>query len=890
MAFQSTFPFDTSAAHADASSLLRLVPAHEGHWDELRDASGALREPWRQFFERLGEDGIARLEGHRASVAQQIRDNDISYNVYADNGEPRAWALDMLPFLISEAEWAHIERGVTQRAQLLNAIVADIYGPQTLLQGGRLPPALVFGHPGYLRSVTGYAPPGGHFLQVVAVDLARAPNGEWTVMAHRTEAPSGLGYALENRLIVSSLFADPFRSMHVSRLAPSYSQLISTLVQAARATMRDDSPRADASPHIALLTPGPFSETYFEHVFLARYLGVTLVEGKDLTVRGDMLYLKTLAGLERVHVVLRRLDDAFCDPVELRADSTIGVPGLLQVMRAGNVIVSNVPGAGFVESPALHGFLPGIAQVLFDEDLVLPSVATWWCGERAAREHAFAHLDEAFVVPTWPHAVRDAAPGAQQGRQRLDAWRERIEAAPGAYTIQQAQRFSCTPRYEEGTIGTRPSVLRAYAIADANGGWHVMPGGFTRLAAERQATVSMQYGGSSVDTWVLSSQPTSTFTLLPSPLQPADLARKHRTVSSRAAENLFWAGRYGERAENNVRLLRFILGSLEGNDAQALFPTLVELALYCGLVQPGDMFVPHTPQAFERALVANLSESTGAASIGQNLSYQARANGEVRGRLSNDHWRTILAARNDFRDALQALLPAAGSNGAAQQTQAQVQMQAPLKMQGQADGSASGASRYDRVTLMNALERLSVQLSAISGAQGDRMTRDEAWRLLFAGRHIERVSAMCAFVRIVADKGQLATPAGFDLLLQLFDSTLTYRALYPGRFEVPALLDLLVIEPTNPRGIYGVYERLRKKLDEIAVAAGSTRHRPFAELMPPAASLPTLASLCELDSNRAYAGLIAVCDQISGFTAAAAHEISARYFSHANTVASQVGS
>ncbi|WP_027801624.1 circularly permuted type 2 ATP-grasp protein [Paraburkholderia dilworthii] len=877
MAFQSTFPFETSAARADASSLLRLLPAHEGHWDELRDASGALREPWRQFFERLGEDGIARLEGHRASVAQQIRDNDISYNVYADNGEPRAWALDLLPFLISEAEWAHIERGVTQRAHLLNAIVADIYGSQTLLQRGQLPPALVFGHPGYLRSVKGYAPPGGQFLQVVAVDLARAPNGEWTVIAHRTEAPSGLGYALENRLIVSALFADSFRSMHVSRLAPTYSQLISTLVQAAQATMRHDSPRADASPHIALLTPGPFSETYFEHVFLARYLGVTLVEGKDLTVRGDMLYLKTLAGLERVHVVLRRLDDAFCDPVELRADSTIGVPGLLQVMRAGNVIVSNVPGSGFVESPALHGFLPGIAEMLFNEDLILPGVPTWWCGERAAREHAFAHIDEAFIVPTWPLATRDTPPGVEQGRQRLPAWRERIEATPGTYTIQQAQPLSRTPRYEDGTIGGRPSVLRAYAIADVNGGWHVMPGGFTRMGAERQATVSMQYGGSSVDTWVLSSEPTSTFTLLPSPMQPADLARKHRTVSSRAAENLFWAGRYGERAENNVRLLRFILGSLEGNDADTMFPTLVELALHCGLVQPGDISVPHTPQAFECALVANLSEGTGAASIGQNLNCQARSNGEVRGRLSNDHWRIILAARNDFRDALHALMPVPGSSDASQ----------PAAVNGRV---TNGGSRYDRVTLMNALERLSVQLSAISGAQGDRMTRDEAWRLLFVGRHIERVSAMSAFVRVVADKGQLATPAGFDLLLQLFDSTLTYRALYPGRFEVPALLDLLVIEPTNPRGIYGVYERLRKKLDEIAVAAGSMRHRPFAELMPPAASLPTLASLCTVEGDGAYSNLIAVCDQIGGFAGAAAHEISARYFSHASTVASQVWS
>jgi uncharacterized alpha-E superfamily protein len=317
-----------------------------------------------------------------------------------------------------------------------------------------------------------------------------------------------------------------------------------------------------------------------------------------------------------------------------------------------------------------------------------------------------------------------------------------------------------------------------------------------------------------------------------------------------------------------------------------MFPTLVELAMHCGLVQSGDLSAPPSPQAFERALVANLSESTGVASIGQNLSAQARSNGEVRGRLSNDHWRTILAARNDFRDAMQTLMPAAGYGGGSSSSSS--------SSQGNGNGGANGRGerydRYDRVTLMNALEHLSVQLSAISGAQGDRMTRDEAWRLLFVGRHIERVSAMTSFVRVVADKGQLSTPAGFDLLLQLFDSTLTYRALYPGRFEVPALLDLLVIEPTNPRGIYGVYERLRKKLDEIAVAAGSTRHRPFAELMASTDLLPTLESLCEVDDNGAYINLIAVCDQIGGFVGAAAHEISARYFSHASTVASQVWS
>ncbi len=321
--------------------------------------------------------------------------------------------------------------------------VADVYGPQTLLQRGKLPPALVYGHPGYLRSVKGYTPPGGQYLHVVGVDLARAPGGGWTVMSHRTEVPSGLGYALENRLIVSSLFGEAFREMGVSRLAPSYSQLIGTLAQLARATMRADASNASDMPdgvaHIALLTPGPFSETYFEHVFLARYLGVALVEGKDLTVRDDMLYLKTLAGLERVHVVLRRLDDAFCDPVELRADSTIGVPGLLQVMRAGNVIVSNVPGSGFIESPALHGFLPGIAATLLNETLLLPGVPTWWCGEEAAREQVFAQIDDAFVVPTWPVTASssDGPPGMARGTQRLETWRSRIDDAPDAFTIQQ---------------------------------------------------------------------------------------------------------------------------------------------------------------------------------------------------------------------------------------------------------------------------------------------------------------------------------------------------------------------------------------------------------------------------------------------------------------------
>jgi uncharacterized alpha-E superfamily protein len=647
--------------------------------------------------------------------------------------------------------------------------------------------------------------------------------------------------------------------MRVSRLASTYSALIATIAQAARTTMHEEEGERDGPPHIALLSPGPYSETYFEHIFLARYLGVTLVEGKDLTVRHDKLYLKTLQGLSRVHAVIRRLDDAFCDPVELRADSTIGVPGLLQVMRAGNVLVSNVPGAGFAESPALNAFLPGIARALLDETLALPTVRSWWCGEEAARDEALKKLERAYLAPTWPSAQQDQAPGIEAGVQDLSVWRERIERAPDVFTIQEELPFSSAPRFADGALGSRPCVLRAYAVATVDGRWSVLPGGFTRLAADKRATVSMQFGGSSVDTWVLSSESGGGVSIRPTPMKPGDL-RKRRTVSSRAAENLFWAGRYGERSENNVRLCRLLLGTLEGSDAGDLFPTLAELAAQCGLIPSVDTLARSSPQALERSLVAGLSEANRATSIGGNLADQTRVCGEIRDRLSTDHWRTILASRNDFRDAL---------------TQ-------------RASGEAG--RDYDRLRLTGALEHLATQLCAISGAQGDRMTRDEAWRLLFIGRHIERVATMSSFLRVVAAHGTLTLPAGFDLLLQLFDSTLTYRSLYPGQLEVPALIDLLVVDRTNPRGLYGIHARLQDKLAEIAAASGGIRRSHFASIMQSADSLPALDALCETNGEGRYETLIALCDQIIASAGAASNEVSARYFSHARTPSSQVSS
>jgi uncharacterized alpha-E superfamily protein len=554
-----------------------------------------------------------------------------------------------------------------------------------------------------------------------------------------------------------------------------------------------------------------------------------------------------------------------------------------------------VPGAGFAESPALHGFMPAMAQALLGEPLALPGVSTWWCGEDAALRDAQTQLADALLLPTWPRGqgsvagAESAPPGLAAGPQSLDDWRERIARMPDAFTVQQALRYSYTPRYESGAgmLGARPAVLRVYAIADPECGWRVLPGGFTRLAAEQsgqptgqqQESVSMQAGGSSVDTWVLSSQPGTAFSLLPRPMQPGDLRREQRRVPSRSAENLFWAGRYGERAENGVRLCRLILGSLEGSDAGELSGTFIELAAASGLVPSASGDVRRGLDAFERVLVANLHENAGNggnSSIGQTLAGQAYACGEIRGRLSSDHWRNVLASRNDFRDALAALSLSPTSAS----TSARADAVTPLRR----------PSPYDRMALIRALDTLSTQLSAISGCQGDRMTRDEAWRLLFAGRHIERVAAMATMLRIAAQQRTLATPAGFDVMLQLFDSTLTYRSLYPGRLEVPALLDLIVTDPTNPRGLYGVYGRLRTRLDEIAQAAGGPRREPFASQLAPIEALPTLEALCEPGDDDRYPALVALCESLAARMAATSNEISARWFSHATPPAAQVWS
>ncbi|MEO0003429.1 MAG: hypothetical protein RLZZ22_1121, partial [Pseudomonadota bacterium] len=523
-------PASLACPQALALSLAQSVAP--GHRDELRgglagaDGPAGLAPEWGEFFDHLGAEGLADLNRREQAVARQLRDNGVTYNVYADqDSQQRPWSIDLFPLIVPAAEWARIETGVLQRARLLNAIMADLYGPQQLLEQGFLPPALVQGHPGYLRAMRGLRPAGDTWLHVVAVDLAHGPDGRWRVVSHRTQSPSGLGYLLENRITIGRQFPTAFNAMKVQRLGASYKALMQGL--------RALSPKG-ADARIALLTPGPYNETYFEHAYLARYLGLPLVEGNDLTVRDQRVYLKTLHGLEPVDVLIKRLGDEWLDPLELRSESALGVPGLMQAVRAGHVMLANAPGSAPLESSAMLGFLPAISRQLLGEELGLSSLPTWWCGEAASLADGMHRLERSVVKRTYPRASSETEIGPMLDPKVMAKLRERIREQPDQYTLQSYLPLSQQPTWREGEIVPRAVMLRVFALCDGPQSWRVLPGGLVRMAPPGQAIASMQSGGSSADCWVQTEGEIDHTSMLSDAHNARAHAQQKRIVSSRS--------------------------------------------------------------------------------------------------------------------------------------------------------------------------------------------------------------------------------------------------------------------------------------------------------------------------------------------------------------------
>jgi uncharacterized circularly permuted ATP-grasp superfamily protein/uncharacterized alpha-E superfamily protein len=741
-------------------------------YDESFGSDRQMRAHWRLFGRTLEKLGAEEISLRWDNARRIIREHGTTYNIYSDpQGMDRPWELDVIPLLISAAEWRRIDRGLAQRATLLNLILTDLYGPQELLRTGALPPALIFANPAFLRPCHGVRVVKNVYLHLYAADLARSPAGEWWVLADRTQSPSGTGYALENRIVSARVLPDEYKDAQIQRLAPFFATQ--------RETLRNLAPDSAENPHIVLLTPGPHNETYFEHAYLARYLGLTLVEGGDLTVRDNRVYLKTLEGLQKVDVILRRVDDAFCDPLEFRGDSFLGVAGLVQAARSGNVTIANALGSTLVESPAFLAFLPSLCKLLLGEELLIPSVATWWCGQAKEQRFVLEHLDQIVVKPAFGAVAQFPFFGRQLGQAGREKLASEISRQPFAFVGQEQVSFSTAPSWINDRLEPRGIVVRCYATASTDG-YLIMPGGLTRISAQPgDPVLSMQSGGGSKDTWILSDTPVAPVTLLTPSGQPTAAIRISTELPSRVADNLFWLGRYSERLEATLRLLRCVLGRMSDESSSEAASELAALAqMFVTTERLSKRLAGRVPaRELEHEILQLVYSSHRPGSVRELVLRLRQIASMVRDRLSADTWRILNQLQLDSK------------------------------------------SRAGRLPLANALtvcNTLIMDLAAFSGMEMENMTRGHGWRFLDLGRRLERAHNLVDTIRAALSSSSSADT--LSSLLEFADSTITYRRRYFSEPRLDSVLELLLVDRGNPRSFAYQLMALRDHARDLPAA------------------------------------------------------------------------
>ncbi|KAF0101841.1 MAG: hypothetical protein FD187_2775 [bacterium] len=802
-------------------------------WDEMWNPQAGVRPHWRQLVEGLAGLDARDWSARNQRIKRLLRENGVTYHVYDDpRGYTRTWELDPVPLVLGAGEWAAIEVGLEQRARLLDLVLRDLYGPQTLLRRGLLPPELILGHAGYLRPLLGALPAHRHHLIFYAADLARGPDGRVWVMADRTQSPSGAGYALENRSVMARTFPELLESNRVVRL--------NAWLDTVQASLNALADRAREIPQVVVLSPGPANETYFEHAYLAARLGYSLAQGDDLTVKDGRVWLKSVQGLKPVDVILRRVDEEWCDPLELRADSRLGTAGLVEAVRRGQVALANPLGSGLLENPALMPFLPALARILLGEELLLPTAATWWCGQEQEKAHVLANLARLVLKPINRGYSCETVFGADLDRKQLAAWKDRIRAQPHLYVGQEPLTLSTVPALHGGRLTPHRASLRAFLVARADGaGYAALPGGLARCASGGK--LSGQRGALNKDTWIAPAR-------LP---QKGPSATPHRRESglltSRAADNLFWAGRYLERAEAVARLLRAVLDGLwEEETTPGLGPVLEALMGLMG-------YAPGECGCAERSdLSACVRELTTQPDRPGNLAHSVRAllacAYGTREYWSVAIWRLLDRVERDW-----------GSH-------------ARIRSRGEA-----GRERTDLW-----LGRLIDALAGLAGLASETLSREAAFRFFDLGRRIERGQTQALLLSRTLESGLAgeAERESLSLVLQSADSLVTFRRRYRSEPFLAGLLDLLLWDTDSPRSLIYQLRTARRHLQELT----ATGQRGRAERLLFSAEERLHASEAMVEDLIVDAGerqrLIVILRELGGLLASTSDAVTHAWFTH----------
>ena len=739
-----------------------------GITDQLLDEQETVRRDWADLAGRLRSIEPQAIESRRARAQQVLDDNGILLTGPNELSQPHLWPLDPVPFQLGAAHFAKLSDSLAQRALLLNTIAADLLGPQRVLKEKLLPPALLFANPHYRRAYHDLPVAGGRYIHLYAADVTCGEGGNWWVQGDRTQAPSGLGFTLENRIAISRVHGDWFGAMNVQRHARFFQSLRRTLSELA--TNRSPNPR------IVLLSEGPTGHRGFEDAYLARYLGYTLTVGQDLAVRRNQTVLKTLGGALPVEVILRRINDDACDPVELNGQSDLGVAGLVQSQRAEKLAIANMLGSQLVESPGLSAFLAPLCRFYFGEDLKLPTIATWWCGQASERQYVLDNLTSLYIYPAFQAGTAPIDPARMTTRQRVDLI-ERIRHKPEQFVGQQRLRRGTTPAWNGQRFEPWHWALRMFAAMSGDS-YHVLPGGLIRLAHEdTMLDFEPSNAERTQDCWVIGAGPVDTLSLLPASSTPIELKRSGTELPSRVADNLYWLGRSMEAAEAQARLLRGLVNRLELERARDT--GMLDEGWLSLLTLLGDSAEPavSTPVRIKRAILSAPKPGNLRFAIRECV----RLAQSVRDRMSVDSWR--LVARME-----RYLLRAAATNA---------------------------VDDEDLADVASLLNHLVLELVGFGGLMSESMTRTLGWRFLDLGRRIERAWRTAELLRMTLTDPLSEERPMLTALLEICDSAMTYRTRYLADLRPVAVIDLLVTDDINPRSIAFQLEQLRGHIDAL---------------------------------------------------------------------------
>lgn len=801
----------------------QYIPPVNSYNEILAKGVDALSPEWEALFSSLDDLGPTVIEERVSNILRMLKENGVAYNIYNDpSGKTRPWELDPIPQLITSHEWEPISKGLVQRAKLFSLILQDIYGSQNLIKKGLIPQELIYMHPGFLRNCVNLNLSEAQYLTLYAADLARGNDGRLWVISDRTQAPSGYGYALENRSVMNNVLPELFSRLPVRRLSPFFDVLQQALYQVA--------PSQSGQPRIVILSAGPENETYFEHSYLSLHMGIPLVQGNDLMIKDNFVWLKTIEGLEKVDVILRRMDDVYCDPLELKSDSLLGVPGLLQVVRKGNVSIANSLGSSIIENAGLMPFLHNAAKYLLNEELIIPSIATWWCGQQQEMEYVIHNIDNLVIRKIFRRkaGVRSAIDGASLSDIQKQQLISEIRASPGLFTGQEKINFSAAPCWQEGKMQPGHSLIRSFLVRKEDS-YMVMPGGLTRSSHDKNNfIISSQSGGVSKDTWVITPDADGAPVKLQLKYADDSPVFEKSSLPSQTAENLFWAGRYTERVVNHARLLKTVLQYLmqhtpsgEGLHIGAR-KIILQAFTHCTYTYPGfaeakdleEEVLLNNPWP---VLIKNLYDDTFPGGLTQNLLTFMRSVYNVRSFLSLDTWRTIQQIDTNW-------------------------------------GNRKVKASRDHLLMVSDIDRLNTSLYAFLGMNRESSRKELEWDILDLGRKFEQALfnirlLQCFFVK----KEKEATEYELiNVVLESLQSRITYRYTFRDHLQLPLLFELLVFDNNYPKSLSYIIDRIKRRIFSMPKISRTLSKTEMEKLMSEAQNLINMAdgtSLSQYDNE-----------------------------------------